>query len=80
VALLEPYHRRDGQEPPPPVEIDDAEHWLVDSVLDTRKSKGKRMFLVRWEGFTREHDSWEPEENLENAQEKVQEFYAGLRK
>jgi hypothetical protein len=66
VTLLEPYRRREGQEPPEPVEIDDEEEWLVDSVLEARKSRGKRMFLVRWEGFTREHDSWEPKENLEN--------------
>jgi hypothetical protein len=80
VALLEPYSRREGQEPPPPIEINDTEEWLVDSVLDARESQGKRMFLVRWEGFTREHDSWEPEENLENAQEKIAEFYAKSRK
>jgi hypothetical protein len=80
VALLEPYHRREGQEPPPPVEIEDEEEWLVDSVLDARVSHGKRMFLVRWEGYTREHDSWEPEENLENAQDKIAEFYARIRK
>jgi hypothetical protein len=80
VALLEPYTRREGQEPPPPVEIEGDEEWLVDSVLDTRLSHGKRMYLVRWEGFTKEHDSWEPEANLENAQDKITEFYARRRR
>ena len=80
MALLEPYSRREGQEPPLPIEIDDTEEWLVESVLDARESQGKRMFLIRWEGFTREHDSWESKENLENTQEKITEFYARLRK
>ena len=48
VALLEPYHKREGQEPPPPVDLDDDEEWLVETVLDARESHGKRMFLVRW--------------------------------
>jgi hypothetical protein len=62
------------------VEIEGDEEWLVDSVLDTRESYGKRMYLVRWEGFTKEHDSWEPETNLENAQDKITEFYARQRR
>ena len=80
VALLEPYTRREGQEPPLPVEIEGDEEWLVNSVLDTHLSHGKRMYLVHWEGFTKEHDSWEPETNLENAQDKITEFYARRRK
>jgi hypothetical protein len=48
----------------------------MNSVLKARKSYNKRMFFVRWEGFTREHDSWEPEENLKNTQDKIAEFYA----
>lgn len=75
VALLEPYQRRAGQEPPPPLDIDNTEEWLVESILQARDSRGKRMFLVRWEGFTKEHDSWEPEENLENAKDKIAEYY-----
>ena len=80
VSLLEPYQRRPGQEPPPPVDIDDDEEWLVERVLDARKTRaGRMLFLVRWEGFTREHDSWEPEENLENAQDKLKEYYDSKR-
>ena len=33
-------------------------------------------FLVHWKGFTGEEDTWEPIENLENAQEAIQEFYS----
>jgi hypothetical protein len=47
IALLEPYHRREGQESPSPIKIEDEEEWLVNNVLDARVSHGKRMFLVR---------------------------------
>ena len=59
---------------PPAIPIDNEEEWAVESVLDACVSHGKRRFLVRWEGFTAEHDSWEPEENLENAKGKIAEF------
>ena len=31
-------------------------------------------YLVQWKGFTAEHNSWEKEEDLENAKELVAEF------
>ena len=31
-------------------------------------------YLVQWKGFTREHNSWEKKENLENTKELVEEF------
>jgi hypothetical protein len=33
-----------------------------------KKSKKVRKFLVRWKGYSDEHDTWEPEENLRNCQ------------
>jgi hypothetical protein len=47
VTLLEFYRRREGQEPLKPVKIDDKKEWLINSVLEARKSHNKRMFLVR---------------------------------
>lgn len=77
VSLLEKYQRREGVEPPEPVEVDGEEWWEVESILDEVKTHGKRKFLVRWKGFTAENDTWEPEENLTNVQEKIQEFREG---
>ena len=59
---MERYQRREGVEPLEPVEVDGEEEWEVERILDEVESHGKRKFLVRWEGFTAESDTWEPEE------------------
>ena len=58
VALLEPYQRREGVELPKAVEIAGEEEWEVERILDARVTHKKRMYLVRWKGYTRDNDSW----------------------
>jgi Chromo (CHRromatin Organisation MOdifier) domain len=77
VSLLEPYRMRDNYKPPALIEIDNEEEWEVDRVLDVDGTQPKRKFLVRWKDCTAEEDSWQPEEDLEHAQEAVQEYYKG---
>ena len=67
VSLLQPW-REDGRvQPPPPLFIVNGEAvYTVDRLLDHRTGRRKNLkeFLVRWEGYGPEHDSWEPEANL----------------
>ena len=79
VSLLRPYHE-DGAYQPPPVTIllDGEEEFEVDSVLDVRKepgSRSKKTYLVRWAGYGPEHDTWEPESNLQNCKNKIQAYW-----
>ena len=70
VSRLSPYISPiEGQQslPPPPIEIQGQEEYEVEQILDSRKRRGKLQFLVKWKGYTDEHNSWEPFENLENA-------------
>ena len=60
---------------PPPVEIDGEEEFEVAEVLDARIRRRKVEYLVRWKGYDDANNTWEPEGNLENAQEKVQDFH-----
>lgn len=49
----------------------------VDRILDSRLVRGQQQYLVRWKGYTAEHDTWEPEKNLQEAQRKLTEFRHG---
>ncbi|SAL96256.1 hypothetical protein [Absidia glauca] len=63
-------------EPPPPVEINGEEEWIVREVLDSRRRRGKIQYLVAWEGYSNPADnSWEPSHHLSNAAEKVKLFH-----
>eukprot|EP00798_Chlamydomonas_sp_ICE-L_P025679 gene25679-11345_t len=52
-----------------PVSIspDGAETWEVDSIVDVRQFGSDMGFRVRWKGFSREQDTWEPLEHLDRA-------------
>ncbi len=60
--------------PPPPVRIRGEEEYEVEAVLDSRMRRGQLEYLVQWKGYTAEHNSWEPEGNLENAPEQIEAF------
>ena len=77
VSLLEPYRMRLGVEPPEPIDIDGDEEWEVDEILAERTRNRKKQYYVRWAGFSEAHDSWEPEQNLENAQDAIKRFKEG---
>lgn len=64
--------------PPPPVDVDGAEEFEVEEVLDSRWEKKGRgrprlRYTVRWVGF--DQPTEEPAEYLENAQQIVANFH-----
>ena len=85
VSLVQPY-RSDGrvQPPPPPIELEDGLEYEVERILNHRdrkvRTKGNRTvirtdYLVSWKGYGPEHNSFEPEKNLKNAQDAIQEYW-----
>ncbi len=47
----------------------------VETILAKRQvADGRVEYLIRWRGFDQDWDTWEPGENLDSAQEAVQEF------
>jgi hypothetical protein len=64
----------DGDEDEDDDEAMEGETYAVDDVVRTRTKPGRgREFLVRWKGFSRAHDTWEPEVNLPTSI--VREFF-----
>ena len=69
VSLLRPYVARDGAMlvPPPPT-LDGTPIYQVETILGHKdvKTRGQttRQYLIRWAGYTQEHDSWEIGPNL----------------
>jgi hypothetical protein len=79
VSLLEPY-REDGrvQPPPPPVKMEVALEYEVESILE-HQFRGlkhpKAFYKVAYKGYGIEHNSWEPESNVVNAHEAVADYW-----
>jgi len=62
------------QAPPPPIVIDGEEEWEVEEILDSCWHRRRFQFLVKWKGFSREHNSWETASNIK-APDLVAEYY-----
>ena len=84
VALLRRYQTdpRRVSENQPDDEIEGENYFKVERILDhqDRKKPGRsrairRYFLIRWEGYPPSEDSWEPEDNLRECEDALQEYY-----
>ena len=45
--------------PPPPELIEGEEEYLVEEILDSKMFHGRLRFLIKWEGYSMEHNTWE---------------------
>ena len=72
--LEDPIHRRHPLPPPLPELIDREEEWVVEEILDSKVINQKLCYLIKWEGYRIEHNSWEPQENV-HAPDLVTEFH-----
>jgi len=74
LAPPDPIPGRRTSLPPLPEIVDGEEEWVVEEILDSRMVNRKLRYLVKWEGFGVEHNSWEPWNNV-HALELVADFY-----
>jgi len=63
-ALDNPIPGRKPQAPPPPIVVDGEPEWKVEEVLDSCWHRRRFQFLIKWKGFSREHNSWEVASNV----------------
>ena len=60
--------------PPPPEIIQGEEEWIVEEILDSRVINRKLRYLIKWEGFGIEHNSWEPYDDV-HAPDLIADFH-----
>ena len=79
VSRLRPYkpHTIPGQQitPQPPIDVEGEQEYIVEEILDSHLRRNKLEFLIKWEGYTDENNSWEPEDNCRNASRAIKNFY-----
>jgi Chromo (CHRromatin Organisation MOdifier) domain len=74
LAPPDPILGRRPKPPPLPEIVEGEEEWIVEEILDSKMVNRKLRYLVKWEGFGIEHNSWEPWDHV-HAPELVTEFY-----
>jgi hypothetical protein len=86
VSLLKPYRDGGGYKPPLPELINGQLEYEVETILNHRPQHITAMpanhdqrrrvtYLVKWLGYSHEHNSWEPTQCLEGCPEKLQEYW-----
>jgi len=60
------------------VEVKGVEEWEVKKILNKRKIREVKKYLVQWKRFTVESDTWEKKEDLGNAKELLENFEGRL--
>ena len=86
VSLLKDFHG-EAATPPMPLIVEGQEEFEVESVLAHRlrkvgKGKGSKArmeYLVEWKGYGPEDHSWEPEKNLSNSADAIQEYWDAVK-
>ncbi len=75
LAPDDPIPSRRQTPPPPPELVKGEEEYIVKEVLNSRLFHQKIQYLVKWEGYGVKHNTWEYLDHLNNALDKVAEFY-----
>ncbi|CEL62765.1 hypothetical protein RSOLAG1IB_05124 [Rhizoctonia solani AG-1 IB] len=64
---------------PPPITVDGEEEYKVEGIMDSRESKGRWEYLIKWKGYGPEESTWEPKANLKNAAKHLEKYEIFLR-
>jgi len=73
-TLEDPILGRKPQPPPLSIVVDRELEWEVEEVLDSHWHRRRFQFLIKWKGFSREHNSWEVASNVKTP-DLVAEYY-----
>jgi len=48
--------------------------YLVEKILDKKVVDGEVQYLIKWDGWSLDHSTWEPIENLKNIKDLIESF------
>ncbi|KAF8749476.1 hypothetical protein RHS01_10040 [Rhizoctonia solani] len=68
------------QKSPPPVTVDREEEYEVEGITDAKERDGKWFFRVKWKGYGSKENTWEPQENLKNAEKILEKYEKDMKK
>ncbi|KAF8759509.1 Chromo (CHRromatin Organization MOdifier) domain [Rhizoctonia solani] len=73
-------NKRAFENRPPPVTVDGEEEYKVEGITNAEERNGKWFFWVKWKGYGSKENTWEPRENLKNAEKILKEYKEDMRK
>ena len=77
-SLLTPYHENDihgvNDEELPPDLVEGQQEWEIEKITRHRRKGNQWQYFIKWKGYPTSDNSWEPETNLENARDLLQEY------
>jgi len=73
-SFRRPYFQK-ASEPPLSELIDGKEEHIVEKILNSRMFQQRLQYLIKWEGYRTKHNIWKYSEKINNAPEKIADFY-----
>ena len=61
--------------PPESIKVEETPKYEVEEVLDFCLKWGALEYLVKWSGYTKDYDTWEPEANCANSRDLIEDFH-----
>ena len=55
--------------------MDGEPEYVVEKINSHKKIRGNLHYHVTWQGYPKEDNSWEPEENLANTKKILQDYW-----
>ncbi len=62
-------------QPPPPMEIDGNKEYEVEEIFNSKFVRQNQFYFVHWQGYDINEWTWEPSINVDDVQDKLQEFH-----
>jgi hypothetical protein len=74
MLLLESYSRKEGEKPFRPVDLDKKDRFQIKNIRKERDSKENPQFLIKWQGYLKHDNTWEPFDHLNDYKNLIKEF------